>query len=80
MFLFHVTPHVTLHATLNATQLIKRGAMNKYVEAEILNHSRLWHPHVIQFKVRDFIRRSLPRFHSIFVGSVIRNVWCHSCI
>ena len=25
--------------------------MNKYVEAEILNHSKLRHPHVIQFKV-----------------------------
>ena len=32
-------------------QFLKRGAINKYVEAEILNHSKLRHPHVIQFKV-----------------------------
>ena len=31
---------------------MKRGAINKYVEAEILNNSKLRHPHVIQFKVR----------------------------
>ncbi len=30
--------------------------MNKYVEAEILNHSRLRHPHVIQFKARFALR------------------------
>lgn len=34
-------------------QLLKRGSMNKYVEAEILNHSKLRHPHVIQFKAGD---------------------------
>lgn len=33
-------------------QFLKRGAINKYTEAEILNHSLLRHPHVIQFKVR----------------------------
>ena len=27
--------------------------MNKYVEAEILNHSKLRHPHVIQFKAGE---------------------------
>ena len=30
--------------------------MNKYVEAEILNHSKLRHPHVIQFKAGDRLR------------------------
>jgi serine/threonine-protein kinase SRK2 len=29
-----------------AIKLLKRSAMNKYVETEILNHSMLWHPHV----------------------------------
>ena len=40
--------------SLKPSQLIQRSprAMSKYVEAEILNHSRLRHPHVIQFKVR----------------------------
>ncbi len=33
-----------------AVKLLKRGDVNKYVEAEIVNHSLLRHPHVIQFK------------------------------
>jgi serine/threonine-protein kinase SRK2 len=33
-----------------AVKMLKRGDVNKYVEAEILNHSMLRHPHVIQFK------------------------------
>ncbi|GAX76464.1 hypothetical protein CEUSTIGMA_g3909.t1 [Chlamydomonas eustigma] len=33
-----------------AIKLLQRMSMNKYVEAEILNHSKLRHPHVIQFK------------------------------
>mmetsp|Transcript_40234 Transcript_40234/g.89327 ORF Transcript_40234/g.89327 Transcript_40234/m.89327 type:complete len:381 (-) Transcript_40234:812-1954(-) len=35
---------------LAAIKFLKRGATNKYTEAEILNHSLLRHPHVIQFK------------------------------
>lgn len=38
----HAHPHV---------QFLQRGAISKYTEAEILNHSQLRHPHVIQFKV-----------------------------
>lgn len=33
-----------------AIKFIKRTSLNKYVENEILNHSRLRHPHVIQFR------------------------------
>jgi len=33
-----------------AIKFLKRGDVNKYVEAEIVNHSLLRHPHVIQFK------------------------------
>ncbi|KAJ9529711.1 hypothetical protein QJQ45_014440 [Haematococcus lacustris] len=33
-----------------AVKLLKRGDVNKYVEGEIVNHSLLRHPHVIQFK------------------------------
>ncbi|KAG1679770.1 hypothetical protein FOA52_012681 [Chlamydomonas sp. UWO 241] len=33
-----------------AIKFLKRGAINKYTEAEILNHSLLRHPHVIQFQ------------------------------
>lgn len=35
---------------MHLPQFLKRGAINKYTEAEILNHSLLRHPHVIQFK------------------------------
>lgn len=35
---------------LVAIKFLKRGDVNKYVEAEIVNHSLLRHPHVIQFK------------------------------
>ncbi|MEW5305611.1 MAG: hypothetical protein WDW38_008094 [Sanguina aurantia] len=35
---------------LVACKLLKRTDMNKYVEGEIINHSLLRHPHVIQFK------------------------------
>ncbi|GLC37612.1 hypothetical protein PLESTB_001667900 [Pleodorina starrii] len=35
---------------LAAIKFLKRGDVNKYVESEILNHSMLRHPHVIQFK------------------------------
>jgi serine/threonine-protein kinase SRK2 len=38
------------NSELYAIKFLKRGAINKYVEAEILNHSKLRHPHVIQFK------------------------------
>lgn len=31
-----------------AVKMLKRGDVNKYVEAEIVNHSLLRHPHVIQ--------------------------------
>lgn len=33
-----------------AIKFIKRSDVNKYVESEIMNHSLLRHPHVIQFK------------------------------
>lgn len=35
---------------LVAVKCLKRSEMNKYVEAEILNHSILRHPHVVRFK------------------------------
>ncbi|KAG2499808.1 hypothetical protein HYH03_002104 [Edaphochlamys debaryana] len=35
---------------LAAIKFLKRGDVNKYVESEIVNHSVLRHPHVIQFK------------------------------
>lgn len=35
---------------LAAIKFLKRSDVNKYVESEILNHSLLRHPHVIQFK------------------------------
>ena len=35
---------------LVAIKMLPRGEVNKYVEAEIVNHSLLRHPHVIQFK------------------------------
>ncbi|PNH07773.1 Serine/threonine-protein kinase SRK2E [Tetrabaena socialis] len=35
---------------LAAIKFLKRAEVNKYVESEILNHSVLRHPHVIQFK------------------------------
>lgn len=35
---------------LVAIKLLPRAEVNKYVEAEIVNHSLLRHPHVIQFK------------------------------
>lgn len=35
---------------LAAVKFLKRGDINKYVEGEIVNHSLLRHPHVIQFK------------------------------
>ncbi|GLI66872.1 hypothetical protein VaNZ11_010863 [Volvox africanus] len=35
---------------LAAIKFLKRCDVNKYVESEILNHSMLRHPHVIQFK------------------------------
>ena len=41
------------YAIVSTAQLLKRGSMNKYVEAEILNHSKLRHPHVIQFKAGE---------------------------
>ncbi len=33
-----------------AVKCLKRSEVNKYIEAEIVNHSMLYHPHVIQFK------------------------------
>eukprot|EP00798_Chlamydomonas_sp_ICE-L_P024140 gene24140-9725_t len=36
---------------LAAIKFLKRGEVNKYVEAEIVNHSLLRHPHVIQFNL-----------------------------
>lgn len=33
-----------------AIKFLKRGEVNKYVEGELINHSLLRHPHVIQFK------------------------------
>lgn len=33
-----------------AIKFLKRGDVNKYVESEIMNHSLLRHPHVVQFK------------------------------
>lgn len=35
---------------LAAIKFLKRSEINKYVEGEIVNHSLLRHPHVIQFK------------------------------
>lgn len=35
---------------LVAIKMLKRSDVNKYVEGEIVNHSLLRHPHVIQFK------------------------------
>jgi serine/threonine-protein kinase SRK2 len=47
----HAPPCLSPTPTLSpTTQFLKRGAINKYTEAEILNHSLLRHPHVIQFK------------------------------
>ncbi len=54
----------------SARKFLKRGAINKYVEAEIMNHSKLRHPHVIQFKVgRDFAS-SLPCSYSPVFASI----------
>jgi len=33
-----------------AVKIIKRSDASKYVTGEILNHSQLRHPHVVQFK------------------------------
>ena len=44
-------PRSQIRHPLPQLQFLKRGAINKYVEAEIMNHSKLRHPHVIQFKV-----------------------------
>lgn len=38
----------------HALQCLKRRNINKYLEAEIVNHSLLRHPHIVQFKVREF--------------------------
>jgi hypothetical protein len=40
-----------------AVKLMRRGEVTKYVEAEIVNHSQLRHPHVVQFKE---VRESAP--------------------
>jgi serine/threonine-protein kinase SRK2 len=37
-----------------AVKMLKRGDVNKYVEAEIVNHSLLRHPHVIQVGLKPF--------------------------
>jgi serine/threonine-protein kinase SRK2 len=46
-------------AEMAAVKSIRRSEVNKYVESEIMNHSLLCHPHVIQFKevflVRDHV-------------------------
>ena len=47
-----------------AIKFLKRSEVNKYVEAEIVNHSMLRHPHVVQFKeVRTQRRKSPPSQH-----------------
>ena len=33
-----------------AVKLIERASLSRYIESEILNHSMLRHPHVVQFR------------------------------
>ena len=42
----------TKTSKLLALKLLKRRNINKYLEAEIVNHSLLRHPHVVQVRAR----------------------------
>lgn len=45
-------------STLPAAHSLKRRNMNKYLEAELVNHSLLRHPHIVQFRCA---RHTKPR-------------------
>jgi serine/threonine-protein kinase SRK2 len=38
-----------------AVKVIRRSDVTRYVEGELVNHSQLRHPHIIQFKEVRFL-------------------------